>query len=445
MSNVFYRHTAMTPPEAIDGDGPYILDQCGNRFLDCGDAAVSCLGHSHPGVTQAIKDQLDHIAFAHSGFFTNPQAETLATMLSESTPTPMSHVYLVSGGSEAVESALKMARQYFVEINQPQRRHIIARKQSYHGNTLGALAAGGNEWRRAQFSPLLIDSTHHIAPCYPYRDQADGETPEAYGLRIANELEDKILALGADDVMAFIAEPVVGATSGALTPVPGYFERIREICDQYGVLLILDEVMCGMGRTGSLFAYEQENIRADLVTIAKGLGAGYQPIGATIVSEHIYNAIAKGTGFFQHGHTYMGHPTACAAAVAVQTAFRDQNLLANVKLRGEQLMAELKSRFDNHPHVGDIRGRGLFLGLELVKDRESKTPFDPALKLNALIKKVAFNQNHFICYPMGGTIDGKLGDHVLLTPPFIINENHIAEIVDKLESSINTAIKGLND
>jgi adenosylmethionine-8-amino-7-oxononanoate aminotransferase len=438
MDHVFHRHTAAKLPFAAGGDGPYVIDSEGKRYLDAsGGAAVSCLGHSHPVVIQAIKDQLDRIPYAHTSFFTNEPAEELADVLTESAP-GLERVYLVSGGSEAIEAALKLARQYYLEIGEPQRRYFIARRQSYHGNTLGALAVGGNQWRRRQFEPLLIDS-HHISPCYAYRGQSEEETLKEYGLRVANELEAKIEELGPYSVLAFVAEPVVGATGGAVPPVPGYFKRIREICDRYKVLLILDEVMCGMGRTGTLFAYEQENIQPDMVAIAKGLGGGYQPIAGLMVSGPIYDAIRDGSGFFQHGHTYMGHPTACAAALAVHKVIRQDNLLANVRTLGESLATALQQRFAAHPHIGDIRGRGLFRGLEIVANRETKEPFDPDVHLFAAVKRQAMALG-LMCYPMSGTIDGRLGTHILLAPPFIINAQHIEEIIDKLAPAIDAAI-----
>jgi adenosylmethionine-8-amino-7-oxononanoate aminotransferase len=359
-------------------------------------------------------------------------------MLITGAPQGISHAYFVSGGSEAVEAALKMARQFFVETGRPERRNVIARRQSYHGNTLGALAAGGNEWRRAQFRPLLID-THHIDPCYAYRYREAGESEEAYGLRAAKALEDKILELGSDTVMAFVAEPVVGATAGAVPAVPGYFRRIREVCDSYGVLLILDEVMCGMGRTGTLHACEQDGVVPDLMTIAKGLGGGYQPIGAVLLSRRIFDAFAEGSGFFQHGHTYMCHPMACAAALAVQEVIERDRLLDNVKAMGVHLAQRLSERFSNHAHVGDIRGRGLFMGLELVGNRSSKEPFDPSRKLHARIKREAMARG-LLVYPAGGTIDGVRGDHVLLAPPFIIDRAAIDTIVERLGDAVDAAV-----
>ncbi|WP_284892058.1 aspartate aminotransferase family protein [Cobetia amphilecti] len=442
MSHVLHRNLNQEYPTAVKGDGPYIVDREGRRYLDAsGGAAVSCLGHSDEAVAQAIKDQVSQLAYAHTSFFTSDPMEQLADFLIERAPAGLDSVYFVSGGSEAVEAALKLARQYFVEIGQPQRKHLIARRQSYHGNTLGALATGGNAWRRQQFEPLLINVSH-VSPCYAYRDQQPDETPEAMGIRLAAELEAEILRLGAENVMAFVAEPVVGATLGAVTAVPGYFRRIREVCDRYGVLLILDEVMCGMGRTGSLFAAEQEGVTADLITIAKGLGAGYQPIGATLVSQRIRDAIANGSGFFQHGHTYIGHATACAAALAVQQTLEARDLLTRVNVLGEGLKARLNERFAHHPHVGDIRGRGLFQGLELVADRDSRKPFDASLKLHARLKKAAMAEG-LMCYPMGGTLDGRQGDHILLAPPFILQESHLDEITAKLGRAIDTTLASL--
>ena len=438
-SHLFGRSTTAVLPRAAKGDGCYIFDQTGKRYFDgSGGAAVSCLGHSDPDVRAAIHHQVDAIAFAHTGFFSSDPAEELADLLVENAPQGLNRVYLVSGGSEAVEASLKLARQYFLEIGQPDRHRIIARRQSYHGNTLGALAAGGNLWRRKQFAPLLAEVSH-IAPCYEYRGRLADESALAYGRRVADELESEILRLGPETVMAFVVEPVVGATLGAVPAVEGYLQRIREICTRYGVLMIADEVMCGMGRTGHLFACAEDGISPDILCIAKGLGAGYQPIGAMMCSEGIFQAIRNGSGFFQHGHTYMGHPVAAAAACAVLKAIRDRNLLTQVRARGAQLAEALSARLGQHPHVGDIRGRGLFRGIELVADRESKTPFDPKLGVHKKVKAAAFEAG-LICYPMGGTIDGQSGDHILLAPPFIMAETQISEIVEPLAWAIDRAI-----
>jgi adenosylmethionine-8-amino-7-oxononanoate aminotransferase len=418
----------------------YLLDSAGNRYLDASSgAAVSCLGHGHPAVLAAMHKQLDALEYAHTSFFTTEPAEALADELIAHAPGLMSLVYFVSGGSEGVEAALKMARQYFVERGEPRRRHFIARWQSYHGNTLGALSVGGNAWRRAMFAPILVPS-NHISAAYAYRGQTLGETPDAYGRRIADELEAKIVELGAENVIAFVAETVVGATLGAVEAPPGYFKRIREICDRHGILLILDEVMCGMGRCGTLHAVEAEGIVPDLMVLAKGLGGGYAPIGAVLISAHVMESFARGSGAFMHGHTYMGHPLACAAALAVQRTVREQNLLDNVRTQGTRLRALLQERLGDHPHVGDIRGRGLFFGVELVADRVTKAPFDPSRQLHSRIKAEAMRRG-LLVYPMGGTVDGRSGDHVLLAPPFIVDEMQINELVDKLVVTLDAALE----
>lgn len=436
MSHVLHRHCHNPLPTITRGEGVYLYDSTGKAYLDAsGGAAVSCLGHSHEGVRRALHTQIDKVAYAHTSFFTSEPAEELADRLISRAPGKLDRVYFVSGGSEAMESALKIARQYFVETGQPQRKHFIARRQSYHGNTLGALAVGGNAWRREPFAPLLIDA-HHIDPCYAYRDQRPDETPYEYGQRVANQLEQKLLELGPDTVIAFIAEPVVGATAGAVPPVDGYFKRIREICDKYGVLLILDEVMCGTGRTGTFFAHEQDDIEADIVAIAKGLGAGYQPIGAMLLTSDIYDAISAGSGFFQHGHTYLAHTTAMAGSLAVMDALEKDAVLERVKPASEKLVQRLYQRLGHHPFVGDIRGRGLFLGVELIRDRATKQPFDPASKLDSRIKRAAMADG-LMCYPMSGTIDGKSGHHILLAPPYIIESSHMDELVDKLANAID--------
>ncbi|MFT0545048.1 aspartate aminotransferase family protein [Allopusillimonas ginsengisoli] len=435
MTHVFHRNPSQQLNFAVRGEGIRLFDQNDKGYIDAsGGAAVSCLGHGHPAVIAAIKKQVDEVAYAHSSFFTTHAAEDLADFLTSRAPGDINHVYFVSGGSEAVEASLKLARQYFVEIGQPSRRHFIARRQSYHGNTLGALAIGGNAWRREPFLPLLVPA-HHVSPCYAYRDQRPDESEEQYASRLAKELDDKIVELGPENVAAFVAETVVGATAGALPPVKTYLQRMREVCDRHGVLLILDEVMSGMGRTGHLFACAEDGVVPDIIAIAKGLGAGYQPIGAMLASDRIYNAIVAGSGFFQHGHTYMGHATACAAAFAVQRVIENENLLDNVLARGEQLRTQLREALGDHPNMGDVRGRGLFVGIEFVQDKASKTPLDPARKVHVALKKQAM-ENGLLMYPMGGTIDGVYGDHVLLAPPFICTPADISEIVSRFSDTV---------
>ena len=443
MTHILHRHTGHDYPFAISGAGVTIRDAAGKEYIDAsGGAAVSCLGHSHQDVLAAMHAQLDRLAYAHTSFFTTQVAEELADDLVAHAPRGIGRVFFLSGGSEAIEAALKLARQYFVERGELQRRYFIARRQSYHGITLGALAVGGRLRQREAFGPLLIE-THHVSPVYEYRGRRINETPPAYGERLAQELEAKINELGGDQVIAFVAETVVGATLGAVPAVPGYFARVRDICDRYGVLLILDEVMCGMGRTGSLHACEQEGVSPDLMALAKGLGGGYAPIGALLMQTKIFNAIAHGSGVFQHSHTYTGHSLACASALAVQRVMRRDKLLANVSAQGARLARRLNERFGNHPFVGDVRGRGLLQALELVADRARKRPFDAKLKLHARVKREAMARGLMV-YPMGGTVDGERGDHVLLAPPFIIDAPLVDTIVERLGEAIDAATTGTN-
>ncbi len=435
-SHVFHRDLRATYPVAVSGEGPWIIDREGKRYLDAsGGAAVSCLGHLHPRVVRAIQEQAGRLEFAHTSFFTSEPAEELADFLVSRAPEGFGRVYFVSGGSEANEMALKLARQIHVERGETKRAHNIAREQSYHGNTLGVLALGGNPARKELYGPLLGLPVSHIAPCYAYRHKRDDESEEAYGLRAAKALEDEILKVGPENVSAFFAETVVGATAGAVPPAPGYFREIRRICDTHGVLMVLDEVMSGMGRTGTLFACEQDGVVPDMITTAKGLGAGHQPIGATLVREDLARVIETHDGVFRHGHTYIGHPIACAAALETQRVIEDEGLLERVRTAGEMFQAMLADRFGQHANVGDIRGRGFFRGIELVADRESKTPFPRAKGLAARIKKNAMEAG-LVCYPTNGTADGLNGDHILLAPPFIMTDEELGMVVDRLETAI---------
>ena len=443
-SRVLHRSLRETPPKAIGGEGVWLIAEDGRRVLDAsGGAAVSCLGHQHPRVLEALSRQTSKLAYAHTSFFSSEPAEALADHLVGHEPGGLAYAYFVSGGSEAIEASIKLARQYFLECGQPQRRHFIARRQSYHGNTLGALAAGGNAWRRAPYAPLLSSAFSHVTPAFAYREKRDNESDADFVGRLAAELEAEFQRLGPDTVAAFIAEPVVGATAGCVPAPQGYFRAVREICDRHGALLILDEVMCGMGRTGTTHAWEQEDIAPDIQAIAKGLGGGYQPIGAMLARGKIIDTIREGSGAFQHGHTYLAHPLACAAALGVQQVIRDEKLLDRVRERGKQLEQRLTERFGNHRHVGDIRGRGLFQGIELVADRQNRKPFDPGLKLHQRIKAAAM-ANGLACYPAGGTMDGRSGDHVLLAPPYIATADDVDMIVERLGSAVDSALQSIN-
>jgi adenosylmethionine-8-amino-7-oxononanoate aminotransferase len=443
MSHLVHRSLRADPPIAVRGEGIYLYDQAGREIIDgSGGAAVACLGHGPPKVIAAIKAQLDRLTYAHTSLFSCESAEQLADMMVGHAPGGLTHAYFCSSGSEGNEAALKMARQYFLEIGQPQRTRFIARRQSYHGNTLGALAAGGNAMRRAPYAPLLSDAFSHVSPCYAYRDRRDGESDEQYVARLAAELEAEFQRLGPQNVIGFIAETVVGATLGCVTALPGYFPAMRAVCDRHGALLILDEVMSGMGRTGTLHAWEQEGVVPDIEIVAKGLGAGYQPIGGILVSGRVIEGLRAGSGAFMHGHTYQAHPVACAAAVAVQQVIAEEHLLENVQAMGRRLEAGLTERLGNHRHIGDIRGRGLFWAVEFVADRASKSVFDPALKLHERVKQEAYARG-LACYPMGGTIDGKRGDHAILAPPYIVDAAQVDAILDRFGAAIDAALASL--
>ncbi|MYN14349.1 aspartate aminotransferase family protein [Pusillimonas sp. TS35] len=440
MTNILHRTPLLpTPPVAVQGEGSFIIDASGKRYYDaCGGAAVSCIGHAHPAVADAVAKQVRQIEYAHTGFFTSEPAEALAAHLAAHSPTGLDSVYFLSSGSEAVETALKMARQFHVDNGEPERSTIISRRQSYHGNTLGALAIGGNVARRALYEPLLA-STIQVTPCYAYRYQHKHESTQQYVLRLADELEQAILAQPPRTVAAFVAETVVGATAGAVAPVPGYFHAIRDVCDRYGVLLILDEVMSGMGRTGTYHAFEQEGVEPDILCLAKGLGGGFQPIGAVMAQRRIVETIVQASGAFMHGHTYVGHPVACAGALAVQQVIESEGLVARCAELGLALTEMLAQRLGSHPNLGEIRGRGLFQAVELVADRDTGAPFDPKHQMHARIKREAM-QRGLLCYPGGGTIDGRSGDHVLLAPPYTTNINELSAAVDILAAAIDAAI-----
>ena len=437
--HVFHRSTTSCPPVAVRGEGIFLIDAKGRRYVDaCGGAAVSCLGHGHPAVIAAMAKQAGQLEYIHTGFFTTDAAEELATLIAAMCPGHLDRIWYTGSGSEAIEAALKLARQYHLERGDEGRRYVIARRLSYHGNTLGALAAGGSQWRRAPYEPLLIDVAL-VDPCFEYRFAEPGESAEVYGERAAHSLEQKIIEIGPESIMAFVAETVVGATAGAVAPVSGYLKRIREICDRHGVLLILDEVMCGSGRTGTFLSCQQDDVVPDIVTLGKGLGAGYQPIGAVVCTSEIYDAVANGSGALKHGQTYNAHPVGCAAALAVQGVIQDEELLSRVESAGTRLRDLLNQRFGNHPNIGDIRGRGLLLAMELVSDRATKTPFDPALAMYQRAKDDAFGRGLLI-YPNGGTADGRAGDHILLAPPYNATNEELDMIVDLLGQSIDAVL-----
>jgi adenosylmethionine-8-amino-7-oxononanoate aminotransferase len=428
MTHLMRRFLKAPYPTAVRGDGPYVIDSSGRRFLDASSGAgVSSLGYSQREIAQAISAQAHELAFCYNANFTTEPAERLAAELARLAPGSLNWVFPGSGGSESMDGALKLARQYHLDSGQPQRTRFIARRQSYHGCSIGGLGISGNPIRRTPFEPMLIDPIH-VSPCYEYRDRRADESPEAYGERLAGELEAAILGAGPDTIAAFVAEPVVAATAGCVPAVPGYFGAIRRVCDRYGVLLLLDEIFTGIGRTGTFLACEQEGVVPDIAVVAKSLAAGYQPISAILVSDHVFATIADRRGYFMHGHTYGSHSTACAAALATLRIIEEQRLLQNVRQRGAEILQALQDTYRQHPHVGDIRGRGLMIGIELVADRASKAPFAPDRLVWLNVARAAFDAG-LLCYPMGGTIDGQRGDHFLLAPAFIYESNHVCVVM----------------
>lgn len=428
-------------PTAVRSLGMEVFDETGKAYLDmCGGAAVSALGHQDPEIISILQSQIGQMAYAHTGHFTNRPQETLASALVTRFGDPQSRVYFTSGGSEANETALKLAWQYWRLRDQPAKTKIISRQFSYHGNTVGALSASGSTMRRGPVSDILLDWPR-IDPCYAYRYQRDDESAEAYGARAAAALEQAIEREGADTIAAFIVEPVSGASLGAVPPVEGYLKRLRAICDHYNILMIADEVMCGTGRTGSFFAFEQDEFRPDVVTLAKGIGGGYQPLAATIASGRIVHAFEDQGRSFAHGHTYIGHASACAAGSGVLDVIEKRQLLGAVRRMGDILHKALEVSFGAHRHVGDLRGRGLLRAIEFVEDRDTKRPFAKGAQLARRLRDVAMSRG-LICYPSGGDTAAGHGCHILLAPPFIVEKHHIDQMIGKLDSVLREVFDG---
>ena len=436
-SPVFYRSPAQAYPLAVRASGVHIEDAKGRKYLDMsGGAAVSCVGHAHPEVIAAIKRQVETLPFAHTTFFTNQAQEELAEIIVSRFRDPGARAYFVAGGSEANETAMKLAWQYWAARGEETKKIIISREHSYHGNTFGALSVSGNAGRRKASAAPLLDWPR-ISPCYEYRCRQTGESQSEYGARVAAELQTAIRKAGKDNVAAFIAEPIVGSSLGVVGAVPGYFNRIRQICDENEVLLIADEIMCGSGRTGSFFAHQNEGFVPDITTVAKGIGGGYMPLGAVVIAEHIASCLA-GAGF-AHGHTYVGHAAACAAGVAVQRVIERDNLLARTRRLGENLMSLLQDALGEHPLVGDIRGRGLFAAVEFVSDKGSKAGFENRPGLADELRLAAMDQG-LICYPGSIAIDQRCVPHVMLAPPMIATEEQLADGVKRLRAAVGRVL-----
>ncbi|PNY25002.1 aminotransferase [Tolypocladium capitatum] len=436
-SSVLHRSLLKQPQTVASASGSYITLGSGRRILDgCTGAAVAIIGHGDKDVQAAVMEQMSTVSYAHTLTFTTDSAEHLADMLLEGRPYGLCKAYFVCSGSEAMDSALKLARQYHVENGQPGRTRLVARRQAYHGNTIGAMSVGSNLARRAPYEgALLLDNVSHVSPAYGYRGQLHGETEAAYAERLVDELDAEFRSLGPATVMAFVAEPVGGATAGCITAPRGYFEGVRRVCDKYGILLILDEVMCGSGRTGTYFAFAQEgDARPDLLMLGKGLGGGYAPIAGVLAHERVIDVVRRGTGTFVHGHTYQAHPVSCAAALAVQKVLRRDDLVSQCAAKGATLEASLRSVFGGRRYVGDVRGRGLFWALEFVQDKESKQPFEPAVRFASRVRDEA-QAIGLAVYPGTGTADGFNGDHVVLAPPLNISGEDLALLVKLLEEA----------
>jgi adenosylmethionine-8-amino-7-oxononanoate aminotransferase len=443
MSKVFHRTADTDLPVAVSGEGIWITDRNGQRYMDAssGGVGLTCLGYSHPKVAEALARQAATLPFIHPTLFTTDPLEALAEELVDHAPAGLTRAFFTSGGSEAIEAAVMIAKQAAVAMGQPKRNRIISRDKSFHGGTTMTLGIADHKPRKKILDGILPDAIHISAP-YGYRDSRDGETPEAYGLRIADELEAAILAAQTDSILCFIAETVCGGGYGALTPPAGYYKRIREICDRHGIFFILDEVYCGLGRTGTLHACEQDGVVPDLLVVAKGLAAGFAPIGAVLVSGPIHQVIAEKTGSFGGGFTHSGHALSCAAALAVQTIVREEKLVANAATQGRFLRDSLETRFGNHRHVGEVRGRGLMQAIELVADRGRKDTFDPALKIAPRISAAA-RARGLICWVGSGTVDGTRGEHVMLSPAFIVTPQDVEEIVGRLGEAVDAVLQSL--
>lgn len=443
MSHVLHRSTKQKFDVAVSGDGLMLTLADGRTVIDAaGGAAVACLGHGNQRVAQAVARQAEKLAYVHTMFFSTEPAEELATLLVGHAPGDLTRAFFVTSGSEAMESALKLAYQYHVERGQPRRTRFIARRQSYHGNTFGALAASGHPGRRSIYEPILMPNFSHVAPCFAFRYKGERESAADYVARLAAELEAEFQRLGPDNVAAFVAEPIVGATSGCVAAEPGYFRAVREVCDRHGALLILDEIMSGMGRSGTQHVWEQEGVTPDLQAVAKGLGGGYVPLGALLVSRKVVDALDAGTGSFLHGHTFQAHAVACAGAMEVQKIIAEENLLANVQQVGRYLTQALIDRFCQHANVADIRGRGLFQALEFVASRDTNDPYAPKAGFSEILKRKALDAGLAI-YPNGGTIDGKRGDHVIIAPPYNATRADIDAIVSRLGSAVDAAARSV--
>ncbi|CAF0744790.1 unnamed protein product [Adineta steineri] len=445
-SHVFHRSLVNEPLLAVRAEGNYIYLKYGRKLLDgSGGAAVTNIGHGDKRVIAGILDQLQTVDYVHSGTFSNKTAEELAIELTKDSG--MARAIFVSGGSEAIESAIKLARQYHLENKQSERINFIARQQSYHGNTLGALGLCRHTARRAPFLPYFSSHFHHVSPCFAYHYKLDNESDEDYVNRLADELEAKFQELGPHTVAAFFAETIVGATSGCTPAVPGYFKAMRNVCDRHGALFVLDEIMCGIGRTGKMHAWQWEDLSSppDIQVLGKGLGGGYASIATILISTKVINAFLAGSGSFTNGFTYQSHAVGCRAALEVLKIIKQDQLIEQCYQRGIFLQKILNEQLSNHLHVGDIRGRGLFWSVEFVKNKETKEMYPSTCSfIDSVIKECI--ERGVVIYPGSkGTADGICGDHVIIAPPYTITEDELVFIVDTLKVAIDAVFKSIQE
>lgn len=447
MDSFFFRNLKRSYPVIESGSGVWLRDRDGRQYLDgCSGAVVSNIGHAVAEIKEAINAQLESIAFAHTSQFVSEAALQLSEKLIEIAPSsfnPGGRVYFVSGGSEAIETAIKMARAYFVELGMLKKSLLVTRHSSYHGSTIGALSLTGHPARRKPYLPLLPNSPK-ISASYPYRCACGTQgtcNSSDCGLRLANELEETILRHGSENVMAFVAEPVVGAALGAVPPHPSYFKRVREICDSHEVLFIADEVMTGLSRTGPVFALSDDGVQADIIALGKGLSAGYMPLGATLASAKVASAFENGSGVFEHGFTYNAHPVSCATGLAVLNYMHQHGLFKRVDAISEQFFSGLQKIANKYSCV-NLRGRGLLAGMEFVSDPAEKTPFLSTLSFSKKLADLAA-QNGLLIYPGAGSVDGVSGDHVIIAPPFTISKSEMDELFENLDRAVHAALESV--
>ena len=448
-SVVLSRDLRYKPPTITHASGIYYYTECGRKIIDaCGGSAVACLGHDNARVKAAVRQQMDRAPYCHSQFFTTAASEELASTVIDTTQGKMARMLTLGSGSEALEAALKLARQYYLELPepQPQRQYFIAREPSYHGATLATLGVGGHLGRRAPFEPMLAGFTSKVSPCNTYRGLRKGETQQGYVARLAVELDDAFNKLPANSVCAFVVEPITGASTGTVPAAEGYLRACKEVCEKHGALLILDEVMCGMGRSGTMHAWQQDDVVPNIQVVGKAFGGGYIPISGVLIDHQISGVLEAGSGKFSHGQSFQAHPSACAAALEIQNIIREDNLLDNVRAMGDRLSQSLRDRIGSLPSVGDIRGRGLFWSVEFVSDKETKEPFPPGQNVGYSIHELAMQEPYNIClYPGKGSIDGVRGDHVLLAPPYNVTPAEVDIIVDRVAAVLTVFFKSKNN